>query len=42
MAGQHVRHGGLVAGDKAANGVLAGPEYYTVDYNHFEMLLPTR
>jgi hypothetical protein len=36
---QHVRHGGLVAGDKAANGVLAGPEYHTVDYNHFEVLL---
>jgi len=28
-----------VASDKAANGVLAGPEYHTVDYNHFEMLL---
>ena len=31
--------GGLVAGDKAVNGVLAGQEYHTVDYNHFEVLL---
>ena len=34
-----IRLGGLVAGDKAVNGVLAGPEYHTVDYNHFEVLL---